>query len=687
MYRRVFESSPVALAQFDLSGLHAEMLALGARVGGGCALYLDEHPDEVPRLAGLLEIRRLNRAAVTLYEATSEESLRESLEALVLPESLPIFREVVLALATGGRAVEGEASHRTVNGAHLDVRVMCHLPLPPSEADPLVVSVVDLTEQKAGERLLREIAEELGKEVGERYFEEAVRFMGERLGADLAFVGERSPDGDSVRTLAAWQDGGPAPDFEYPLRDSPCHGIRGRGSCVFRDGVQERFPGHHVLAEVGARGYVGAALVSSDGTSLGMVVAAFREPLSDSRLTESVLTIFASRAAAEVERARADAHTKDLEARLIHAQRLESVGRLAGGVAHDFNNLLAPIMAYSEMALDVVEEGNPLRDDLKEILSAAERASKVTRQLLAFSRRQVLELQNLDLSAAVEGFGRMLRTVLREDIRLDTRLGQGLPLIRGDQGQLEQVLLNLVLNAQDAMPEGGRMTVATFRHQVPSEGEDLSPGTYVCLEVEDTGTGMDPFTLDHIFEPFFTTKSSQEGTGLGLATVYGIVQQHRGGIDVESEVGRGTRFRVFLPVSEAEGATEAPAEATDGRRSGSECIMVVEDESAVRRLVVTVLRRHGYSVVEASSSLQGLEVALDPELDLDLLVTDVVMPQMDGVELYRRINQSRPDLPVLYLSGYAHDVIEARGVTQVNLLPKPFTLRDLTDRVREALER
>ena len=685
IYRRVFDASPAALAQLDLSLVQLELRALRERTGGRCAEYLAEHEDELLRLAGLLEVLRLNQAAVALYGAASEEALRERLTSLVLPESLPLFERVVLALASGETSVEGEATHRTVDGRHLHVRVSCQLPRTPSVLDPMVVSVVDLTEQKSGENLLREIAQELGTETGERYFQAAVRFLGVRMGADLALVGEVDEALTEVRTTAAWRDGQEAENFVYALAGSPCGEVVGHRPCVHPDGVCEIFPDDAALVRLGARAYVGAPLFASDGRALGIVVAVFRKPLTNSRTIESALKIFASRASAELERLTTDRHRLALEEQLVRAQRLESVGRLAGGVAHDFNNLLAPIMAYAEMALDAVPGDVPLAEDLKEILGAAERASKVTRQLLAFSRRQVLEMTTVDLNETVRGFQRMLRTVVREDIHLETRLSDGIPGFRGDQGQVEQVLLNLILNAQDAMPEGGRLTVATFTRTV-EDVESLAPGNYVCLEVRDTGTGMDDFTRAHIFEPFFTTKPSHEGTGLGLATVYGIVQQHGGGVTVESELGKGSTFHICFPAA-LETVHEGPAkEAGAGRASGSERIMVVEDEAAVRRLVVTVLRRHGYDVVEASSPLQGLEMALDPQLSLDLLVTDVVMPQMDGVELYRRVSQIRPELPVLYLSGYAHDVIAARGVQTVNLLEKPFTLQELTDRVRQALD-
>jgi two-component system, cell cycle sensor histidine kinase and response regulator CckA len=689
-HRRLFDQSPVPQWEVDLSDVIDAMDAFAARGITDLEAHFTAHPEDLERLASLRKVDRVNAAAVALYGAASEEALLARLPELTMPSTLEAFLRATLSWVAGDATTRGAARHRTLDGRTLDVMLSAFMPVATSDARRAVVSVVDFTEQKAAERLLTDIAQQLGRHTGQAYFRGVVDFMSQRLGADLSLVGALTPDGKGVQTVAVSRDGAPAPDFVYALEGTPCARVVGHQPCQFPDRVSELFPDDVGLARIGARAYVGTPLFAADGRSLGIVVAAFRAPLTDGGRAGSILQIFAARAAAELERRQGDEHRARLEAQLVHAQRLESVGRLAGGIAHDFNNLLAPILAYSEMAAESAPEEGALREDLTQISLAAGRASDLTRQLLAFSRRQRLNMGRLDLNEVIQGFGRMLRTVLRDDVLLDLRLPPGLPCVNADQGQIEQVIMNLVLNAQDAMPAGGRLTVRTFLHvQEPGDElhPDLPPGAFVCMEVSDTGTGMDANTLAHLFEPFFTTKGPNEGTGLGLATAYGIMQQHGGGITVESAPGAGARFKVFVPTCADAEAEHVEAATTVGRRSGSERILVVEDEAVVRRLVVTVLKRHGYDVLEAADPLDALELARDPAETLDLLVTDVVMPEMDGVELHRRIEQVRPDLPVLFLSGYAHDVVASKGVTAMNLLAKPFSLRELTDRVREVLER
>ncbi|NJD19174.1 MAG: response regulator [Gemmatimonadetes bacterium] len=680
---RLFEHAPVALVEFDLTAFREELGRSRELLGG--IEEVARRPDEVTRLLPLIRPRRLNPAAVALYDAPSAEALRAYLEDTILPGSLPRVRDSFVAFSRGVSRFETHTVHRTMAGRSMEVRLSFDASVIGSDNDFILVSFADVTGSRMGAELLHEFAQQVAPATGEACFEAVVRFLGERFGADLAFVSALVPGTAVLRTMAAWRDGAVCSAFEYPLSGTPCHDVMFGELRSCDDHVAECFPRDPLLAEMGARGYVGTPLVASDGTCFGVMAAIFRAPIPAASSVDSALAVLASRASAEVERVRSDAQRRALEEQLVRAQRLESVGRLAGGISHDLNNLLAPILAYAEMALDRLPESDPLHADLKEILAAAERAAAVTRQLLAFSRRQVLEMGRVSLNSVVESLGRMLRTAIREEIHLVTRLSPDLADVHADRGQLEQVLLNLVVNARDAMPGGGRLTISTF-NRMETGGDGLPPGYYACIEVVDTGCGMDEVTQAHIFEPFFTTKPTTEGTGLGLAVVYGIVQQHGGGIEVKSEPGKGTTMRVCLPAA----AVSDPSPSTppqDGKRlRGSEKIMVVEDETAVRRLVVAVLRRHGYEVVEAPTPLQGLELALDPSRELDLLVTDVVMPQMDGVELYRRISQQRPGLPVRYLSGYALDGIAARGVTEVNLLEKPFSLKDLTDRVRQALD-
>lgn len=384
---------------------------------------------------------------------------------------------------------------------------------------------------------------------------------------------------------------------------------------------------------------------------------------------------------------------KQLETQFLQSQKMEAVGRLAGGVAHDFNNLLTVINGYSELLLHrYLNESMPFRRYIEEIKKAGERASALTGQLLAFSRKQVLQPKIFDLNDVVADMDKMLRRLIGEDIELifrpETRLGK----IKADPGQIEQVILNLVVNARDAMPNGGRITVETENVTLAESytGQQLNPASdcSVRLTVKDTGTGIDPKVLPHIFEPFFTTKEKNKGTGLGLATVYGIVAQSGGQLDVTSQVGLGTTFTVYLPAVEQTAEPLVPDQPDEVVLDGHETILLVEDEDMVRLLSRTILLKHGYHVLEAAYGAEALQISQEYEGAIDLLATDVVMPHMSGRELAERLLQLRPTLKVLYMSGYTEDTIVHHGVTEPGtaFLPKPFTPNVLARKVREVLD-
>jgi PAS domain S-box-containing protein len=387
----------------------------------------------------------------------------------------------------------------------------------------------------------------------------------------------------------------------------------------------------------------------------------------------------------------AEAETKRLEQQLRQAQKMEAIGRLAGGVAHDFNNMLTIISGYSGLLLEHPDMVEPLRAYVSEIKNASGRAASLTRQLLAFSRQQVPAPRVLDLNAVVANIGKMLKRLIREDIELVTILGENLWPVKADPGQLEQVLLNLAVNAREAMPHGGVLTIQTKNVEMDSTRAQahfpLSPGPYVVLAFSDTGVGMDAETQAHIFEPFFTTKEKGKGTGLGLAMVYGIVKQSGGYIWVSSEVGKGTSFKIYLPRSADEVEDSGSGRSGIKAQQGTETLLLVEDEEAVRALVRNVLKERGYTVLEASRSEEALELSEHCGKRIDLLVTDVVMPQMSGRELARRLANSHPQIKVLYISGYADNVGGFQGGPDSGgaLLQKPFSPEALARKVREVL--
>jgi len=372
---------------------------------------------------------------------------------------------------------------------------------------------------------------------------------------------------------------------------------------------------------------------------------------------------------------------KRLEEQLHHSQRLEAVGRLAGGVAHDFNNLLMIISGYSQMLLDGMHANDPARADLKQVVKAAERATDLTRQLLAFSRRQVVRPVILNLNSLVHDMDRMLRRVIGEDIELNASFAPDLKTVRADPGQIEQVVLNIAVNARDAMPTGGKLTLETANLHLTEELARSHPaqklGHYVMLSLRDTGFGMDGEVLSRLFEPFFTTK--EKGTGLGLSTSYGIIKQSGGDIWVDSKPGQGTTFRIYLPVA------DEPAEPVDALRGspvpgGAETILLVEDEEGVRRVVETMLTRHGYNVLSTASCQEAMAFAEGYAGRIHLLITDVVMPGMSGRAMAETLTAQRPETKVLYVSGYGGPV---ESDTTSGFLQKPFTTAELARKIRE----
>ena len=393
------------------------------------------------------------------------------------------------------------------------------------------------------------------------------------------------------------------------------------------------------------------------------------------------------------EQKKMEAERLRLEDQIRASQKMEAIGSLAGGVAHDFNNLLSVILSYTGFAMEAVRDGDPLQSDLLEVKNAAERAAALTRQLLAFSRKQVLQPVALDLNQVATGVEKMLRRILGEDIELVQTLAPDLGLTLADPGQIEQVLMNLVVNARDAMPAGGRLTIETSNVEIDEEYAArhvaVTPGSYVQLAVSDTGCGMDGRTREHLFEPFFTTKEKGKGTGLGLSTVYGIVQQSGGNIWVYSEQGQGTTFKVYLPRERsATTATVITPPTVPMRSTGNETILVVEDEEALRNVARRSLEAAGYQVLTAADGDEALLKSAQHEGDIHLLLTDVVMPRMGGRDVAQALLKMRPTVKVLYMSGYTDNTIGHHGAldAETHFLAKPFTSTALKEKVRAVLD-
>jgi len=435
--------------------------------------------------------------------------------------------------------------------------------------------------------------------------------------------------------------------------------------------------------------FAGYPLVVHDRV-VGVMAMFARHALSE--FVPKALVSVASAVAVGIERKRAEEALRRSEALLRQSQKMEAVGRLAGGVAHDFNNLLTVITSYSDLLLEDFAADDPKREDVAEIRKAAEGAAALTRQLLAFSRQQVLEPKVLDVKAVIAGTEKLLQRLIGADVDVTTSLAPDLGAVKADPVQLEQVIINLAVNARDAMPTGGRLTIEAanvemdegyVRNHAPARA-----GRYVLLAMSDTGTGMDEQTRARIFEPFFTTKERGKGTGLGLATVYGIVKQAGGFIWVYSEPGRGTSFKVYLPRVDAPVEPVAARPGTTEPRRGSETVLVVEDAASVRLVTRQVLERYGYAVLEAPDGETALRLAAKHHGPIRLLLTDIVMPGLSGQQLAGQLAHLRPEMKVLYVSGYGDRAVVQHGIlaSEVAYLQKPFTPETLARRVRDVLD-
>jgi two-component system, cell cycle sensor histidine kinase and response regulator CckA len=517
---------------------------------------------------------------------------------------------------------------------------------------------------------------------GEEFLPAVVAEIAAALNAELVLVGEFAGN-DRVRTVALWRDGGIVDNIEYSLRGTPCEQVAGRSILCYPRHVQAQFPGDRRLLAADAEGYVAVPLAGTKDNGIGVMAAFTRKPIADESYAASVLQLFAGRVAAEMQRALTERDLRKSEEHLHAVQRVEAIGRLAGNIAHDFNNLLMIVVGYAEILKGRLGPGA----ELTQLLEAADRASTLTRQLLAFGRRQMMEVQRLDINRVVSQVQAMLTRVIGAQVRLTTSLDPRLPSVEADPGQLEQVLVNLAINARDAMPDGGTLHITTSVEDVTEAYNQMPRGRYVCVEVTDTGTGMPPEVLRQIFEPYFTTKGSN-GTGLGLSSVYGIIKQTGGFIWCHSQPGEGTTFKIYLrPAAAAAAAERAPDAAADAVAGGAESILVVDDERAVRELLTMILRGRGYSVIPAGDAKTALDV-LSSDQHVDLVVSDIVMHGMSGTRLVEEIQSRWPAMKLLFVSGYSQGVAlnPESSARKVPLLGKPFTPSRLEAMVRDILD-
>jgi PAS domain S-box-containing protein len=650
-----------------------------------------------------------NAQATAIFGWSRQEALGRLLTETIIParDRDAHMRGIQTFLKTGAgpilnRRIEITARHK--DGREFPVELSVS-PARIGEAYIFSAFIRDITERRRTERRLasqyavtRVLAE---SDTLEEAVPKIIQAVGESLDWELGVFWRVDKTSGTLRCLDQWKAASVTADefvmetWQHAFKSGI--GLPGR---IWESGqplwitdvtVDDRFPRAAAAAKGGIHGAFGFPIrVAGDVEG---VVEFFcrqvREP--DDELLKMVADI-GLKIGQFGERARAEDALHQTEAQLRQSQKMEAVGRLAGGVAHDFNNLLTVIRGYSELILSRLAPGDPTYREMEEVKKAADRAAGLTGQLLAFSRRQFVSTKVMDLNAVIMNMDGMLRRLLGEDIiELCADLDQPLGSIKADPGQIEQVIMNLAVNARDAMPSGGRLTIET-RNVLIGKGPRretmvLDEGAYVLLAVRDTGHGMTEETQSHLFEPFFTTKEKGKGTGLGLSTVYGIVKQSGGTIGVESEPGRGTTFKIFFPRVDEAAHGEAAAGGVADRAHGRETILLVEDEPAVRGLVHEALRLHGYNVLVARHGIEALLTGAKHMGPIHLLLTDVVMPQMSGPEVAEKLTAVRPDMKVLYMSGYPDHPVFSQGVKrETAFLQKPFTPNVLTQKVREVLD-
>jgi two-component system, cell cycle sensor histidine kinase and response regulator CckA len=599
-----------------------------------------------------LRFLAVNEAAIRHYGYSRAEFLAMTVKDIRPPEDVPALMNNV-ASVRGGFDEAGTWRHLKKDGSRIDVEVTSHELVFAGRRAELVLAN-DVTERKRVERELRQS-------------EERYRDLVENA-HDLIYTQDLEGNYTSINSAVERVTG-------YTREEALGMNVKHVAAPEYlekaRRMIAQKLAGESVTAyEV--------EIIAKDGRRV-------RVELNTSLIIQDGVVVGVQGIARDV------TERKELEEQLRQAQKMEAVGKLAGGVAHDFNNLLTVINGYSDLLAKRLRAEDPLRLNVEEIKKAGERATSLTRQLLAFSRKQVLQPKVIDLNEVVRETEKMLRRLIGEDVELRASLGPWLGSVKADPGQMEQVLMNLAVNARDAMPHGGKLTISTenvyLDEEYAAHHVSVAPGRYVMLAVSDTGSGMDEETRARVFEPFFTTKEAGKGTGLGLSTVYGIVKQSGGYVWVYSEVGRGTTFKIYLPRVDAGAQLYSQTPSHARKLGGTETVLLAEDDELVRNMTRVILSDHGYKVLAEANGVAALSLFERTEEPIHLLLTDVVMPGMSGRELADRLTRLRPEMKVLFMSGYTEDAIVHHGVLDegVNFIQKPFTPDDLARKVREVL--
>ena len=626
-------------------------------------ILVETSPDAITLFDLNLNIIMVNGPALTLYGCErSEEIIGKSVLDFLVPEQLARAREDIEKVLETGSIGTVEYTLLKKDGTLFPVELKASLILDKKKKPGAILCVSrDITERKQAEETLRSEQEKL-------------EMVTQNIGAGLALISK------DYHTL--WANSVLKQIFgdveskncysTYNQRAGICPGCGVRG--VF-EGSSEKVTHEQVGRD-------------NQGNTIWSEIIATPIKDKDGNITAALELVIPI-----TERKRVEQEKAALEEQFRQSQKMEAIGRLAGGISHDFNNLLTIIKGYSQLFRLGLKESDPLRENIEQITKATDRASGLIRQLLAFSRRQILEMKVLDLNTVLWDLEKMLRRVIGEDIELVTFFADDLGRVKTDPGQIEQVVMNLAVNARDAMPNGGRLTIETANVDLDDAYAhshiDVTPGRYVMLSVSDNGVGMSPEVKERVFEPFFTTKEKGKGTGLGLSTVYGIVKQSEGNIWVYSEPGKGTSFKIYLPRVEEAFEEIDEKVVNEELLHGSETILVVEDEEGVRQLAADILENQGYKVLQAHDEGDALRICEQNRDPIPLMLTDVVMPKINGRALYERLTPLHPEMKVLYMSGYTGNAIVHHGVLEpgINYIQKPFSMEGLARKVRQVLDK
>ena len=650
-YREIFDSTPISIWEYDISGALRVIEENAVTNREEFNDFIHRNPELFDRLLSAIHLIDVNRETVLMYGARDKEEIRRIFGSYWLPEVKEMFRRLVADYLAGESLVRTETVNMTVDGRKIDILLHVSFTGEMRRTGRVLIAILNITDRKNAERELRE-SDERNRKIfeatrdGFALVDESGGFV-EVNDAFCVLAGYEREEliGMSVGVIAVNRDGMPSSSLQRSFAL--------RGFDRFEIGLRQK-SGKIIEVEVSITYLTGKNLF-----------AAFVRDITE---------------------------RKRLEHQLVQAQKMETVGRLAGGVAHDFNNILTVINANAELGIMRMDSSDPKYEIFEEIRKSGERAAELTRQLLAFSRKQIVEPRVINLNQILLGMEKMLRRLIGENIEMKTLPEKCLNLVKVDPGQIEQVLTNLVVNARDAMPGGGALTLETRNVSLYEEDvrihPGMVPGKYVMLVVTDTGIGMNEDVLSHIFEPFFTTKTVGNGTGLGLSTCYGIVKQNNGYIMVFSEKGKGTEFKVYLPVSEEKEKSFIAEHSSKDIPGGTETVLVAEDDAIIRGLVVRYLSTRGYLTLSAANGEEALAMALNRKNPIHLLITDVVMPIMGGRELADRITAIQPGIHILFMSGYTEDSIVHQSVLNqgVNFIQKPFSMGDFMRKIREALE-